>query len=145
MLNIAALPTTRSDKARPLFWEMPGLYIQWIEAVDILGEMRATEAIDTLVACLDCNDGPSSLGLGHFPAALSLIKFGDLAIPKLEVVLRQNPGRNRSRAAMTLAEIGGEKAKSILLEILKTETDKSVTDVIENILLGWNASRSSKG
>jgi hypothetical protein len=144
MLDIAALPTTRSDKARPLFWETPGLYLQWIEAVGILGEMRATEAIDTLIACLDCNDGPSSLGLGHFPAALSLIKFSDQAIPKLEAVLRQKPVRNRSQAALTLAEIGGEKAKLILLETLKTETDKSVTDVIENILLGWNASRSSQ-
>jgi HEAT repeat protein len=145
LLSIAAFPTTRSDKALALFLTDSELYFQWMEAVDILGEMRATEAIDTLIDCLNCNDGRFSLGLGHFPAALSLIKFGDQAVPKLEAALREKQHANRYRTVLTLAAIGGEKVKSILSETLKTETDRSVIDAIKNIMLSWNVSSRRKG
>src|SRR5215216_5873695 len=56
MLDIASLPTTRSDKARTLFLTAPARYSEWMVAIDILGEMRATEALNTLIDCLDCND-----------------------------------------------------------------------------------------
>src|SRR5436853_1864761 len=106
--------------------------------------MRATEAMDTLIDCLNCNDGHASLGLGHFPAAISLVKFGDQAIPKLEAVLRQKPGRHRYLAALTLGDIGGEKVKSILLETLKTEEDGSVADAIRDIMRSWHELGRSK-
>jgi HEAT repeat protein len=144
MLDIASLPTTRSDKARILFLTIPASYSEWVAAIDILGEMRATEALDTLINCLDCNDGKSTLGIGLFPAALSLVKFGDQAIPKLEEALRQKPPGIRLIAVRTLPVIGGEKARQILSDALKTETDQSVADTIKNMLLGWNASAPRK-
>jgi hypothetical protein len=49
MLDIAALPATRPDKARPLFLKALARHSEWTEAVGLPGEMQATEAIDTLM------------------------------------------------------------------------------------------------
>lgn len=136
LLDIAAVPVTRSDRGRLLFLKDQAFYSQWIEAVDILGELRATEAMDTLIDCLDCNEGRFSLGIGHYPAALSLVKFGDRAIPKLEAVLQQKRRGIRFQAVLTLAVIGGEKVKTILLETLKTETDQGMIDTINTLVYG---------
>jgi len=144
MLAIASLPTTRPDKARTLFLAVPARYSEWMAAIDILGETQATEALDTLIDCLDCNDGKSTLGIGLFPAARSLVKFGDQALPKLEEALRQKPFGIRLIAVRTLKVIGGEKARQILSEALKAATDEYVGDTIRNLLLGWNPSTSNK-
>jgi hypothetical protein len=39
------------------FLRNPDLYLQWKQAVDLLDAIRAVEAIDGLIECLDCNNG----------------------------------------------------------------------------------------
>ena len=118
----------------------PERYAEWIEATDILGTMKATEAMDSLIECLDYNNGTTDFGIGHFPATKAIVKFGDQAIPKLEGALQQKPPGIRVMAAQALHAIGGEKAKSILEETLKTEKDEGVATRIRNMLIGWTSS-----
>lgn len=143
-LKIVTEVSTAPDRGVELFWKFPGRFQEWSEAADILGTLRALEAMDVLIDCLDCNDGRFGLGIGRFPATRAIVKFGDQAVPKLAAALQQKPPGIRVMAAQALRTIGGEKARLIVLQALKRETDKSVADTIRNLLLSWNASSPSK-
>lgn len=135
ILSITALPLSFSDKGISLFLKAPELFVEWKKTTDILATVKATEAMDTLIDCLNCNDGRFGLGIGQFPATKAIVKFGDQAIPKLERALEEKPPEIRRMAVQALHAIGGEKARLILIERLKTETSKSVADTIRNLLL----------
>jgi hypothetical protein len=139
-LKIVTEVSIDRDKGAKSFWNSPGRFQEWSDATDILGTLRAMEALDVLIDCLDCNDGRFGLSIGPFPATRAVVKFGDQATQKLEAALQQKPPGIRVMAVQALHAIGGEKAKSILLEALKRETNKSVIDTIRNMLLSWNTS-----
>ena len=139
MADIVAVPITFSD--RTLFLKHQELYLVWNEALDILATMKAIEALDVLVECLDCNDGKSGLGIGHFPAAMTVAKLGEAAIPGLERALTHERAEIRVMIAKVLREISGQRAKEVITHAEKTEKDPLVADTIRNLLLGWDAPR----
>lgn len=125
-------------------FKSPERYGQLVEATDLLGTMKAVEAMDSLIDGLDYNNGAVGLGIGHYPATKAIVKFGDLAVPKLEAALQKKPPGIRAMAAHALHAIGGEQAKGILIKALQTEKDESVSDTIRNMLLSWNVSDPRK-
>ena len=89
----------------------------------LLAELKATEALDLLLANIDLNDEhPSSLD--DFPALVAILKIGKPALPKLQTLLTNdtNPGR-RKFAVLAIAYIGGSEARRALASALSRETD----------------------
>jgi thioredoxin-like negative regulator of GroEL len=111
---------------------------EWQEAVDILGSLQATEAIDALIECLDRDDGISGLGPGRYPAALALIKIGHPAIPKLTAAMEQRTVGIRLKAAEVLYAIGDDIAKEALKDVERHQKDKQLDSLIRNMLRDWN-------
>jgi hypothetical protein len=95
-------------------------------AAEILGELKATSAIDTLIAQLDYTDGIVGLSLSPFPAAQAIIKIGQPAVPALVGTLSSARSAGRLNAARALGEIGGSLATEALRRKLPTETDTQV-------------------
>jgi hypothetical protein len=79
----ALLGIVRSSNDRAQLAKCPECPREWKGAVDILGALQATEAIDALLEGLDRDDGVSGLGPSRYPATLAIIKIGQPAIPKL--------------------------------------------------------------
>jgi hypothetical protein len=139
MLKIVNEVNATRGKGFLLAAKHPKRYAEWIQATDILGTMKATEALDALIASLDYNNGATDFGIGHFPATKAIVKFGDQVIPNLETALKEKPPSIRVMAAQALRAIGGEKARLILVKALENETDKYVADTIRDMLLSWHA------
>ena len=105
-------------------------YSLWANGADLLVALQATEAIDLLIENLGLTDGLSAT-LGHYPAVGALISIGKPTIPKLEVVLSQNPEQfKRKFAVFCIASIGGRSAKNALAKALPNETDQCVKSFI---------------
>lgn len=117
----------------------PPRFFAWREAVEILGTIKATETIDVLIDCLDCNNGPAGLGTGRYPAILAISKLGNEAIPKLADALDIRPDI-RFRVAQALYLIGGDRAKDVLGKAMQKGMDKQTTSVIRKMLQNWNGS-----
>ena len=118
-------------------------FLAWSEAADILGTMKATEAISVLISCLDCSNGRFNLGLGIYPAALAIIKIGDEAVPQLAEALEQK-SLVQFVAAKALYAIGGDKAKEVLKKALRKERDKQFAAILRNTLRNWDNSGKYK-
>ena len=118
----------------------PERFLEWKEAADILGTLKATEAIDLLVECLDCNNGRTGLGPGRFPATVAIIKFGDEAVPKLAKALEQKSFGIQLRAAQALYVIGSDAAKESLEGALRETKNKRMAAEIKDLLRNWNSS-----
>lgn len=108
-------------------------YDAWKFAAELLGELKATEALDALIACINCNDGIGGLSSYRFPALRAIIMIGPEAVPKLTEALGDVRPTTRSYAALALGEIGGDRAKKALEQALLSERDK---DVIMSIRAG---------
>jgi hypothetical protein len=140
MLRIFLAATAHPQGGFMLAMKSPGRYAQWREATDILGTIKATEAMDSLIDNMAFNDGRTSYGIGHYPATQAIVKFGPQAIPKLEEALRRKSPDIRTMAVQALHAIGGDKARSILEATLKTEKDEVVATTLRNTLIGWTSS-----
>lgn len=127
LINIVAEPDVRN-----LIITSPAKYETWRLAVEALGELKAVEALDALITCLDCNDGVLGLSLSRFPASKAVTEMGEAAVPKLGEALVSNERSIRARAALALGIIGGDEAKAILNNALRSENDQ---EVIINIQL----------
>jgi len=78
-------------------------YFLWENGASLLAELKATEALDLLIANIDLTDGWStSISQSHFPALVAILKIGVLAIPKLQFVLSNNSGPHRRKFAAFL-------------------------------------------
>ena len=106
-------------------------YDAWRFAAELLGELKATEALDVLIACIDCNNGLSGLSFDRFPALKAIIMIGPAAVPKLTDALRDTRPATRSYAAFALGEIGGPDTKKALENALLSERDKDVVISIQ--------------
>lgn len=115
----------------------PRSYRQWSEVTDTLGTMKATEALDLLIDNLDYNNGTTTLGVGHFPAARATVAFGDEAIPGLLRALKNGSVTKKYLAAFTLREIGGDKAKQALVRAISEEKDVQTSADLNNLLQNW--------
>jgi HEAT repeat protein len=106
-------------------------FAAWHDAVDLLGRLKAYEAIDVLVRHLDHNDGTIGLSVSHTPTVRALIKIGEPAIPRLAEALFHESALVRECAARTLGGIGGGSARELLERALLTETDEQVRNWLE--------------
>lgn len=105
-------------------------YSLWDNGTYLLGVLRATEAIDLLIANLGLTDG-LSISLSHFPALDGVIEIGEPSIPKLQRMLSENHDPyKRKFAAFCIASIGGRSAKNALASALSRETDRCVKNLM---------------
>jgi HEAT repeat protein len=122
----------------------PTRFLVWKESVDILGTIKATEAIDLLVDCLDCNSGASGLGPGRYPATVSVIKIGEEAVPKLAAALEGQSAGLRYMAVQALYSIGGDSARKALEKASLRERNKQLAYVIKSCLQDWSGAGKYK-
>lgn len=122
------------------FMKHPTRYLEWKGATEILGSIKAIEAIDDLIECLDCNIGAFGLSPDVFPATRSIIKIGAASIPKLSEAVEQKPLLVRYLAAVALSQIGGDRAKSVLYKAMQKEKDKDISSAMNNLLKNWDGS-----
>lgn len=109
-------------------------YALWDNGADVLARLRANEALDLLIANLDLTDG-LSISLSHYPAVGAVIALGQTAIPKLQLVLSQNPSPDKRRfAVFCIASIGGAKARDVLAKAVHVETDPCVKKIMNTSL-----------
>jgi len=98
-------------------------YYLWREGSTLLGELKATEALDLLISHIGINDGEWSVTMVHQPALGGIIEMGSIAIPKLSVLLRSPDRASRHDAVYCLSFIGGASALQALKQALPSETD----------------------
>jgi hypothetical protein len=102
----------------------------WRYGSQLLGEMKAAEALDFLISHLDLNDGEWSVTMTHQPVLGGIIQMGKIAVPKLRVVLRSEDPKLRRDAVYCLSFIGGTQALRTLQESLRTERDRCLKNFI---------------
>jgi HEAT repeat protein len=132
LLKLVAVGDWREE-----FLRSPNRYREWKEAVDIVGTIRAAEALDTLVACLECNNGMSGLGPGRFPAVMAVVKFGDEAVPRLAQALRQKTPTTRFRVAQALYVIASDSSREALSAALRETKDRQFAAELRELLRNW--------
>lgn len=95
----------------------------WHYGPRLLGELKAVESLDLLVANFQLHD-ESWFPLIHDSAVSGIIEMGEVALPKMQAVLReyQNPA-TRQFAVFCVAMIGGPSAEKILQDALPSESD----------------------
>jgi hypothetical protein len=104
----------------------------WREGAWILEDLRATEALDYLVAHLDVSTGVFSTTMSQKLAFRPIISIGEPAIPKLKQVLRENHDANvKLDSIYCISAIGGRMALDSLREVLPFESDPCVIRFIK--------------
>lgn len=131
LVAVAAKPRTCAD-----LFNSQGSFSRWEEADDILGNLKAEEAIDTLIKNLDCSRGVS-LSVDTFPAAKAIVQIGEPALTQLGYALKDKRPALRWAAVLALHRIGGEKAKALLKQAAVSEKDKRVSSTIVSALQNW--------
>lgn len=116
-------------------------FFLWHYGGEVLRALRASEALDLLIANLGITDGESP-SMTHFPAVETVIGIGPISIPKLKDKLKhdERPGIRRL-AVFCIAKIGGTSAKRALLEVLPKENDKCVSDFVRLTLKSFGNKR----
>jgi hypothetical protein len=119
------------DKPNLDFERQPSDYYLWREGSQLLGELKATEALDLLISHLDMNNGFHSASMVFQPAVLGVRLIGQAAIPKLALALQRNPQAGiRMAAAHCLTSIGGESAMNALRQAQESESNPCVANFI---------------
>jgi hypothetical protein len=99
----------------------------WRAGAGVLGDLKASEAVDFLVAHLDFSSGVYSTTMSQQPALRAVIDIGDSAIPKLADTLRRHQDwRMRMHAVYCISGIGGPLGVRALREALPSESDPCV-------------------
>ena len=112
-----------------------GITHKWLTAVDVLGRLRAIEAIDVLIKNIDETDQRLTMVyVFHGPAVAALARIGEPAVPKLVEALFNKKASVRREAAYTLGLIGGGEAEAALRKAQKIEKNKDVVHFIEAAL-----------
>lgn len=116
-----------------------GTHNLWSYGAELLGDLKAAEALDLLVSHLNLSDGTYSSSMSQQPALRGVIKMGTIAMPKLAVVLKGNPDpKMRGSAVYCIALIGGPAAVQSLKESLPAESDPCVSRFIRISLDSFN-------
>lgn len=108
----------------------------WTSISEIFDELKAVEALDFLIDCLDCSaiTGPATNTFHHKPAVRALMGFGELAVPKLSRLLHHPDSLIRYYAAICLGNIGGKEARKAVSEAVIGESDIGVKKVMQQSL-----------
>jgi hypothetical protein len=111
----------------------PQFYL-WHYGTKLLGELKAVEALDLLIANLDRDDG-TPFPFDHHPALVTVIDMGEISLPKLQQVLKETSDPATKRyAVFCIALIGGDNAQKILKEALGSESDPCLVSCIRATL-----------
>jgi len=115
-------------------------YFLWQHGAGLLADLKATEALDLLVANINLTDGWStSLSQSHTPVLAAILEFGAPAIPKLQTLLsKDSDPSKRLFAALAIASIGGSQARKALSSALPSETDPCVKNFVNVSLQAFN-------
>jgi HEAT repeat protein len=117
-------------------------YYLWRYGAAILGDLRASEAIDLLIRQLESNDGLWSSTMVHQPALNGLIRMGPAAIPKLSTILVESHDQHTRRDAVyCIASIGGLQALTALKKASPSQSDDCVRHFIEASIRGLSNSQ----
>jgi hypothetical protein len=118
----------------------PQFYV-WHYGIQVLGNLKAVEALDLLIASFDLNDG-TGFPLDHHPALVGVIDIGEVALPKLQTVLKENSDPYmRQYAVFCIAQIGGQSADQLLREAAKNESNPCVSASIRASLAAFHNKR----
>lgn len=111
-----------------------------MQGASLLGELKATEALDLLIANIDFTDGWSTKISEHYtPALVAILRIGQPGIPKLQTVLNNDSLAGRRQfAAFAIAYIGGGDAREALKSALPRETDPCVKGFLKVSLEAFN-------
>lgn len=116
-------------------------FFLWHYGTQLLGELKATEALDLLIANFNRHDG-SGFPFDHYPALGGVIIMGEIAMPRLQTALREHPDRfTRRLTVFCIALIGGRSAHQILTRALKDETDPCVASCIKASITAFKNKR----
>jgi hypothetical protein len=104
----------------------------WLNGASLLADLKATEALDLLIANIDFTDGWSTtISERHVPALVAIIRIGQPAIPKLQILLSNDSVPHRRLfAAFAIAYIGGSQARKALTSALSGETEPCVRNFL---------------
>jgi hypothetical protein len=109
-------------------------FLFWSSATIIFADIKAVEAIDVMIRCIDSSNGLSG-NMGEPPSAYALVRMGTIAIPKLSDALHNEPNSmNRVRIVLCLSRIGGLQARAALRSAFRTERNKGVRYYIQRSL-----------
>jgi len=108
----------------------------WVEVSKIFSAVKAVEAIDFLIDCLNCAavHQYASNSYRHRPAVGALIVLGQPAVPKLVKTLSHPDPRLRLYAAVCLGSIQGDAARQALTDALPNEPDLDVQAEIKRAI-----------
>lgn len=108
----------------------------WVEASKILYGLKAVEAIDVLIDCIDCLAVTQAATdtYHHRPAIGALIALGQPAVPKLAQTLANPNPQIRIYACVCLGNIQGSAARQALTDALANEKNSDVQAAIENAI-----------
>ena len=107
----------------------------------LLSEIKAVEALDTLVQHLDTTGSFSSLSLTINPMVDAIVRYGDVAVPHLEKGLANGTIKVREQACAALGFIGGEKAENVLRRALNGQADRDVRECVAGALIQIESNR----
>lgn len=71
----------------------------------VLGELKAVETLDLLIAHLDLSDGLFRASMAHAPVLSAVTNMGEAAVPQLAVVLKTNPDKHKRLPQLTVYSI----------------------------------------
>lgn len=108
-----------------LFWETVNI---------VFLKLKAVEATEVLVRCIECSNGYTG-SFGEPPAAITLVRLGNLVLAKLSTALlsERDPSR-RISIASCISRIGGPDAIAVLKRGLRAERDPRVRNAIRSSL-----------
>ena len=129
---IQALISSMAQATNPATNQYENFFL-WLHGARLLADLQATEALDLLIANIDFTDGWSaSISESHFPALVAILRIGEPALPKLQIVLSGDSKSHRRKfAAFCMAYIGGGQAKMAFKSALPRETDPCVKRFLE--------------
>jgi HEAT repeat protein len=116
----------------------------WADAAELLGEVKANEAIPILVRHIDFTDGTVGLSLAHFPAVRALASIGDPALKALSESLDNPRGSARSATARAFAAIGNPDVLPALRKALERETDENAKVELRSAIARLERLKQSK-
>jgi len=138
---IAAIMEAMDQPNVDLVRDRSSFYL-WHYGTEVLGDLKAVEALDLLIKHLDLNDG-TPFPMNHHPALVGVIRMGPVAIPKLNAVLSQSTDRYMRRyAVFCIASIGGPSARKVLEVALKLESDECGRSFLEASLAAFRNPRA---
>ena len=98
----------------------------WREGAVLLGDLKATQALDLLLSHISMTDGEWSSTMIHQPALSGIIRMGPVAIPKLQKLLRHQDWGTRHDAVFCIANIGGPSALRAIKAAVANESHSCV-------------------